>query len=1125
MKNVNAENGFYKLLVVQPDKFYPTVLKAQSFEVYLSEQLKNNGFDHVIFVQNKKGVFSVEGETEALKEAGVSAKSQSKEAMRGLGIPMKKKPVETKDAPAENARKKISFSRDTEFYSLFVRLLRNTLTNQEKKIAIVIPKIFFTSFMGQDDERIKTKFYRELAEISRSRCRTGSIFITFLEKEQNDLFMFHDMQYREAFPEFQKITQEDIQSGKMMEKLKEVLGRNLQICGYPSPKEVENMLVRNQLAGNIDLKYRLLNDMSSLLSEFTRSAETRERYHWIRFDDNMPLYSLEKALCDPDTWKRTQDRVADSKANGLAWEALKHTRGMEGLVEAIEKLEAEHKSLKGSADRKKKIVPETDRFEEDMEDVVPLLMNMCIVGPPGTGKTMAARMLADVLYEKKLLPTRIFKETSIGQIIGSHIGESERNMRELFKEAVGGVLFFDEAYQLDYRNEAKSGHSFKKDVADLLLKLLYDYRGRICVVFAGYEEPVLNMLNGIEGFASRFKYIVKLRPYTYRQLAEIGASKFMEEEIALDEEVKALWPDFVHNWMSARRRDTEREYANFRTFEEEFFNILAECKDEERMIRSANIPESLRSYFHPYVSMTKEQVDGMFDRFYGMEQVKKEAKELIEREENGRKNPVLYKKKQLNNMVFLGPPGTGKTDVGGTFAQVAGMVGALEVGHLVEVSASEFIKGTVGEGSVAMEKIFMKALDGVLMIDELGSLLEMPMDERKTFLQLVNQYQDRMIVILTGYAEEYERLCDGKRGGDSGYIRRFQSVHHFRMYTASEMTEIFKTVMNRGEQVEFALEDETAKQAVWRYFWAAIRKKGESFGNGQEAINLKEKMKDVISGACVVRAGDQIEITADYVKEAVEKLTGMEFEEYCDSAPAGEAFGESSVNGDVPSVQAVTREMVSKAAVRDGLSDVENDPEFIKTAANSVLYLEMETDRGQAFGTGFLIHKDGYAVTCNHCVEGIRSMRARLRIKGRIGGQDSWHKVTVLNTNPDADLALIKLEGSDFPAAALRGAEEEIMPMEKTTLIGYPFGAKTKDGITCFAGKIASVDPQYNKGGELLLYNGEAKSGNSGSPVFGNDGRVLGVLLGSITEQSSSALTEEINYIRPVKYIWRSFVK
>ena len=99
------------------------------------------------------------------------------------------------------------------------------------------------------------------------------------------------------------------------------------------------------------------------------------------------------------------------------------------------------------------------------------------------------------------------------------------------------------------------------------------------------------------------------------------------------------------------------------------------------------------------------------------------------------------------------------------------------------------------------------------------------------------------------------------------------------------------------------------------------------------------------------------------------------------------------------------------------------------------------------------------------------------------------------------------------------------MPLEKTLLIGYPFGDKTKEGITCFAGKIASIEPQYNAGGELLLYNGEAKSGNSGSPVFGHDGRVIGVLLGSMMERSTDMLTEEINYIRPVKYLFQKFVR
>lgn len=1119
MKNLNPENGFYKFVIIPADRFFPTVLKNQTMEIYLEEQLKRNGFDHVIFVQNRKGIFSVEGNMESLKKACLIPAENGKEKRASQGIPMRRKTNEQQEAKKEeNVSGKLTFNDASQFYSLFVRVIRRTLMDPDCHVAIVLPKVFFTSFMEQKDEHMKFKLYRELAELGRSRERTGSVVISFLDSEMQDLLMFRDIQYREAFPELQGNGAEVTSADEMLEDLKKTLGGNLQICSDPTPKEIENMLIRNQLLGKLELDYSLLDDLTSLLAEFIRCDQTRRDYHWINFNSKMPLFSLENALTVPGIWQRTLKAVEKRQNTGSAWEKLQNTRGMEGVVAAIKNLKKEHDSLKDNRDRKSVPQKEADRFETLEEETVRLLMNMCLVGPPGVGKTFCARMISDVLYELGLLPYRILVETSAGELVGEHIGESEANLRKKFKSALGGVLFIDEAYQLDYRTEAKNNPSFKKDIMDLLLKLAWDYRGKICIIFAGYRKPIESMLNGIEGFHSRFKYMIEIKPYTYEQLAEISRGKLAEEQITLDETLDALWPDFIRNWQSERRRDTSREYANFRTFEEEFFNQIIQYHGSDRVIRAENIPSQLRKYMAEHRTLTMEEVDRMFDRFYGMEAAKKAAKEMVLLVQNKKKNPDMYTEDtQLANMVFAGPPGTGKTDVAGTIAQVAGECGALEIGHMIAITATDFIKPHKGEGAAAMEEYFMKALDGVLLIDELGSLSQMEDDQMKRFLQLINDYQSRTIIILTGYPHEYEALC--RR--EPGMTRRMQKMIPFRMYTAAEMSEIFKTVLNRGEKVTFLLEEEAAIRATTRYFAAAIRQKGNKFGNGQEALNLKGKLRDVISAERFVKKGDVIELTENHIKKAVENLTGQDFDTYCKDVPE---LISANAGSETNAQNFVKR---SDITMKKHLDPETEEPTqgFIQEASAAVLYLEAEKSGGQSFGTGFLISSDGYAITCNHCVEGISSMRARLRVKGRAGGQDSWHHVTVAATNPEADLALIKLEGCNFPTVSLRCESEAILPMEKTTLLGYPFGSKTKDGLTCFAGKIASVDPQYNAGGELLLYNGEAKSGNSGSPVFGNDGRVIGVLLGSITERSSEILTEEINYIRPVKYIFKHFIR
>jgi S1-C subfamily serine protease len=198
----------------------------------------------------------------------------------------------------------------------------------------------------------------------------------------------------------------------------------------------------------------------------------------------------------------------------------------------------------------------------------------------------------------------------------------------------------------------------------------------------------------------------------------------------------------------------------------------------------------------------------------------------------------------------------------------------------------------------------------------------------------------------------------------------------------------------------------------------------------------------------------------------------------------------------------------------------EGSPKPFHDAVNDAV-LFIRTDRGT--GTGFFITQDGYAITCNHVVEDVKEIETRIRIKGQKGG-DFWRGCTVLCALPDVDLALIRVEGENYPFLRVASPEREIPVGEKFMIFGYPFGID--ETINTFEGRIASDAAYPDKNGiDRYDINSEAKSGNSGSPLVSEtDGYVIGVLLGSQLSRSEN-LTEEINYIRPAKYIWAEFTE
>src|SRR5699024_1463562 len=94
-------------------------------------------------------------------------------------------------------------------------------------------------------------------------------------------------------------------------------------------------------------------------------------------------------------------------------------------------------------------------------------MHMIFTGNPGTGKTTVARKLASVLKELQLLSKGQFIEAQRADIVGEYIGQTALKTKNLIQEALGGVLFIDEAYAL-----ARGGHKdFGREAIDTLVKM------------------------------------------------------------------------------------------------------------------------------------------------------------------------------------------------------------------------------------------------------------------------------------------------------------------------------------------------------------------------------------------------------------------------------------------------------------------------------------------------------------------------------------------------------------------------------------------------------------------------------------------------------------------------------
>ncbi len=145
--------------------------------------------------------------------------------------------------------------------------------------------------------------------------------------------------------------------------------------------------------------------------------------------------------------------------------------------------------------------------------------HLVFAGPPGTGKTTIARVVAKIYCGLGILKKETVREVHRADLIGQHIGETEAKTNAIIDSALDGVLFLDEAYAL-VSTGAKN--DFGLVAIDTLLARMENDRERLVVIIAGYRKDLDAFLDTNEGLRSRFTRSIDFPSYTPHELVEIA---------------------------------------------------------------------------------------------------------------------------------------------------------------------------------------------------------------------------------------------------------------------------------------------------------------------------------------------------------------------------------------------------------------------------------------------------------------------------------------------------------------------------------------------------------------------------------------------------------------------------
>ncbi len=199
-------------------------------------------------------------------------------------------------------------------------------------------------------------------------------------------------------------------------------------------------------------------------------------------------------------------------------------------------------------------------YQETGKDVLnKFSLHTVFTGNPGTGKTTVARILSRVYKGLGILGKGHLVEVDREGLVAGYIGQTAIKTSEKINQAMGGVLFIDEAYSL--AQERGSPYDFGGEAIQIILKRMEDLRGKFGVIVAGYTHNMHGFINSNPGLRSRFDKYFVFEDYTPNEMFTIGIGIFLKEGVAPN--VAAA--EHLKNYFTFLYEGRDEHFGNART--------------------------------------------------------------------------------------------------------------------------------------------------------------------------------------------------------------------------------------------------------------------------------------------------------------------------------------------------------------------------------------------------------------------------------------------------------------------------------------------------------------------------------------------------------------------------------